>query len=104
GLAISRQLAEKMGGAIGDVSAPGQGSTFWFTARFEKSDESTLELQSPREDLRGLRLLVVDDNETNRQIVHAQAASWGMMCDGAESAAAGLQALRAAAGATPFDL
>jgi PAS domain S-box-containing protein len=96
GLAISRQLTELMGGRIGVESEPGKGSTFWFTLRLEKQVGDGLVQPPPRESLRGLRLLVVDDNTTNRRIVMEQARSWGMV---AEEAPGGREALGILVGA-----
>jgi two-component system, sensor histidine kinase and response regulator len=78
GLAISKQLVEMMEGEIGAQSKPGHGSTFWFTARLQKQPEgASRRLSYPSADLlEGLRVLVVDDNETNRKIVHEQVISW----------------------------
>ena len=90
GLAISRQLTELMGGQIGVESEPGMGSTFWFTIRLQKQAGDGMTLPPPRESLRGLRILVVDDNATNRRIVMEQARSWGMV---AEEAPGGREAL-----------
>jgi signal transduction histidine kinase/DNA-binding response OmpR family regulator len=98
GLAISKRLVELMGGEIGVESEPGQGSMFWITVRLEKQSEGALQrTPSRRADLRGLRVLVVDDNETNRKIVHEQILSWGMKNGMAEDGHSALKMLREAA-------
>ncbi|HEV8201184.1 MAG TPA: response regulator [Candidatus Polarisedimenticolia bacterium] len=105
GLAISRQLAEMMHGRMGVESQPGQGSTFWFTARFARPLEPPESRPRPRQSLQGLHLLVVDDNATNRTILAELARSWKMQAVEAPNGAEGLQRLEtAAAGGVPFDL
>ena len=105
GLAISKQLVEMMGGEIGIKSAAGQGSVFWFTARFEKQVEQVPLPPLDYLTLEGLRVLIVDDNQTNRRIFVHQTTSWGMTASEAESGAQALEALRrAAAKEEPFDM
>ncbi len=85
GLAISRQLVELMGGRIGVDSIEGQGSTFWFTIVFDKQTEPSL-ADLPQVDLEGMKVLVVDDHDTNRLLVTALLNSWH--CRFAEAARA----------------
>ena len=77
GLAISKQLVEIMNGDVGVESEPGKGSTFWFTAVLEKVSDAESPLRMRAADIRGRRVLVIDDNEINRRILRAQLESWG---------------------------
>ena len=105
GLAISRQLTACMGGEIGVESEVGKGSTFWFTVRLAKPAASAPAASAPPAGLAGLRVLVVDDNVTNRSILEHQLAAWQIRYT---SAADGFQALlklhQAATEGAPFDL
>ena len=104
GLAISRQFCELMGGRIGVQSVPGHGSTFGFTLRF-KNDFTSPDAAPRARDLRQLRVLVVDDCATSREISREWIAAWQGQ---AEDAANGLQALeklrRAVRSGQPFQV
>ena len=93
GLTISKQLAEAMGGEMGVQSEIGVGSTFWWTVRLEKQSSAAQVTLTPNSSLQGVRVLVVDDNATNREILHHQVTAWGMRNDGAENGAKALQLL-----------
>jgi len=76
GLAISKQLAEMMGGEIGVRSGEGRGAEFWFTARFLRQPGREV-VEDERGDVGGAKILVVDDNRTQREMLGAQLRSWG---------------------------
>ncbi|HXV40822.1 MAG TPA: response regulator [Steroidobacteraceae bacterium] len=69
GLSIVKRLAELMGGEVGATSAPGQGSTFWFTARLPAAAASAAAAAPAKAAAEGRRVLVVDDSETNRRVI-----------------------------------
>jgi PAS domain S-box-containing protein len=98
GLAISKQLAELMDGSIGVESTQGVGSEFWFTVRLQCQPETSATEMHTQVSLQGIRALVVDDNATNREILRARLASWGMRVSEAVDGLAGLQALETAQG------
>ncbi len=93
GLAISKRLVEMMGGTIGAKSRIGAGSTFWFTVRLAVGKEK-IERRPTLPALVGMRVLVVEDNHTNRAILQHQLGTLGMLVDVAEHGALGLEALR----------
>jgi CheY-like chemotaxis protein/HPt (histidine-containing phosphotransfer) domain-containing protein len=105
GLAICRQLAALMGGTVGVVSEEGRGSEFSVTARFGKQPAAAKPAGPGPADLRDVKVLLVDDNATSREILTAYAAAWGMRPSEAADGAAALERLRHAAEAgDPFRL
>ncbi|MEQ8187976.1 MAG: response regulator [Candidatus Eremiobacterota bacterium] len=81
GLAISRRLVEMMGGTIGVKSKAGFGSNFYFTSVFEKRPEISISEHIIPVELKEQRILIVDDNRTNRLILTKYLSSLGCRCD-----------------------
>ena len=105
GLAISKQLVELMEGSMGLESEPGKGSTFWFVLPLaldlERADEPSID----HTDLRGLRVLIVDDNAVNRRVLKELLTRWGMNGEQVASGPQALGAMRAAAASgNPFQI
>jgi two-component system sensor histidine kinase/response regulator len=98
GLTISKQLVEMMGGKIGLESKPGIGTTFWFDIKFEKMPREkrgdTAPLTLGPVNLTQARILVVDDNQTNRMVLTKNVESLGSRVDSVSSGAKALETLR----------
>jgi signal transduction histidine kinase/DNA-binding response OmpR family regulator len=102
GLAISRQLVQLMKGQIAVESEPGFGSTFSFTVPFIRSRSAAT--RPPLTDLRGSRILVVEDDHNAQEIFHRTLESWGVHSDGAAEADEALARLQMAASrGEPYD-
>ncbi|MBF0573046.1 MAG: response regulator [Desulfamplus sp.] len=90
GLTISKKLSEMMGGEIGVDSVAGQGSTFWFTAKFGLHDKIEKRLLVLPEDIKEMKMLIVDDNTVSRQVMKSYLKQLGF---DAETASSGKEAL-----------
>ena len=97
GLAIARQLVELMGGDIGVTSRVGRGSTFWFRLPMLKNAARDSTRQLTPDELRQLRVLVVDDNATNREILFRQLSAWQMRVQTASDGPTALDIMQRAA-------
>jgi signal transduction histidine kinase/DNA-binding response OmpR family regulator len=104
GLAISKKLALLMGGNVGVNSEVGKGSTFWFTARLGNS-VATPRRSALRPDLRGRRVLIIDDNPQARAVLSSMLSSMTFEVDEAPSGLEGIEMVSAAAGkGTPYEI
>jgi hypothetical protein len=105
GLAISKQLVELMGGSISVESQFGEGSTFRFDVPLAAGDSAAVASPLAARELRGRRVILVEDNPTNRSILEMQLKSVGMDVATADNGSTALELMRAAANAgTPFDV
>lgn len=95
GLAITKQLVHMMEGDITVRSAPGQGTTFCFTIGLQQPPALMVSRSTPS--LQGVRVLIVDDNATNRSLLHHQCTAWEMYCAGAPNGPQALAELSMAA-------
>jgi len=105
GLAISKQLVSLMGGEIGVDSVEGQGSTFWFEVPFAYAASQEAPPPLLPKPMPVTRMLVVDDNSTNRRVIREYVSGWGSSCDEAVNGADALSKLRSAlASGSPYGL
>ncbi|POZ51451.1 response regulator [Methylovulum psychrotolerans] len=103
GLSICKKMVELMGGDIGLQSASGQGTCFWFTLPLQPGQVPVTD--KPPTDIVGKRVLIVDDNATNRMILKHYLTYWGIVANTADSGSAALAELhQALTDGTPYHL
>ena len=103
GLTISNQLVALMNGRLGVESVEGRGSVFWFELELERQTEQRAADEASAAGLNGIRLLIVDDNAVNREILTNQTTAWGMASHAVDNARTALEVLeRAVAEERPY--
>jgi signal transduction histidine kinase/DNA-binding response OmpR family regulator len=104
GLAISKQLVALMKGHIGVMSQAGEGSSFYFTVPFVKSDSESTTATMPLNDLRGTRILVIEDDKNAQEVFRKTLEAWGVNSEVLADGEQAVRRLQTAAGrGEPYD-